>query len=166
MEKTGHGHRIRQALSRAHVAHSWRFCKCGRGTVCKRGRGRECKSFRRCQFRCVCYIVMHLKQFLKRPGLERHDQHDQTRIHAESLLLGASERPSTGHPRRVCAFVLVFALPFVRCSRHVSSEQNSGAIRLYDGRGDEKPLETVEKLHRFPIHLMTVCLSVSLVIAA
>ncbi|KAI9465600.1 hypothetical protein BJY52DRAFT_1245051 [Lactarius psammicola] len=35
------------------------------------------------------------------------------------------------------------------------SEQNSGTIRLYDGRGDGKPLETLEKLHRFPIHLMT-----------
>ncbi|KAH9179134.1 hypothetical protein EDB89DRAFT_2111335 [Lactarius sanguifluus] len=35
------------------------------------------------------------------------------------------------------------------------SEQNSGTIRLYDGRGDGQPLETVEKLHRFPIHLMT-----------
>ncbi|KAN0123309.1 hypothetical protein V8E52_002641 [Russula decolorans] len=35
------------------------------------------------------------------------------------------------------------------------SEQNSGTIRLYDGRGDGKPLETVEKLHRFPVHLMT-----------
>ena len=108
---------------------------------------------------------MHLKQFLKRPGLERHDQHDQTRIHAESLLLGPSERPSTGHPRCVCALSL-YCFVIVRCSRHVSSEQNSGAIRLYDGRGDEKPLETVEKVHRFPIHLMTVCLSVSLVIAA
>jgi hypothetical protein len=38
----------------------------------------------------------------------------------------------------------------------ISSEQNSGSIRLYDGRGDGKPLETVEKLHRFPVHLMTV----------
>jgi len=35
------------------------------------------------------------------------------------------------------------------------SEHNSGTIRLYDGRGDGKPLETVETLHRFPVHLMT-----------
>jgi peptidylprolyl isomerase domain and WD repeat-containing protein 1 len=37
-----------------------------------------------------------------------------------------------------------------------SSEQHSGTIRLYDGRGDGKPLETVETLHRFPVHIMTV----------
>ena len=42
------------------------------------------------------------------------------------------------------------------CSWPVSSEQHSGTIRLYDGRGDGKPLETVERLHRFPVHLMTV----------
>ncbi len=47
------------------------------------------------------------------------------------------------------------------CDTHdmFSSEQNSGTIRLYDGRGDGNPLETVEKLHRFPIHLMTVRLA-------
>ena len=104
-------------------------------------------------------------QFLNHLNFERHDQYDQTWIHAESLLLGASERSSTGHPRRVCALSL-YCFVIVRCSRHVSSEQNSGAIRLYDGRGDGNPLETVEKLHRFPIHLMTVRLSQSLAIIA
>jgi peptidylprolyl isomerase domain and WD repeat-containing protein 1 len=39
-----------------------------------------------------------------------------------------------------------------------SSEEGTGVIRLYDGRGDDKPLETIENLHRFPVHLMTVCL--------
>ncbi|KAI8994143.1 hypothetical protein BD414DRAFT_274653 [Trametes punicea] len=34
------------------------------------------------------------------------------------------------------------------------SERNTGIIRLYDGRGDGKPLETIEKLHRFPVHVM------------
>ena len=42
------------------------------------------------------------------------------------------------------------------CLRPFSSDQHSGTIRLYDGRGDGKPLETAEKLHRFPVHLMTV----------
>ncbi|KAJ7863081.1 hypothetical protein B0H14DRAFT_2739235 [Mycena olivaceomarginata] len=35
------------------------------------------------------------------------------------------------------------------------SEEGTGVIRLYDGRGDDKPLETIENLHRFPVHLMT-----------
>ncbi|KAG1746021.1 uncharacterized protein EDB91DRAFT_1246145 [Suillus paluster] len=35
------------------------------------------------------------------------------------------------------------------------SEQGTGTIRLYDGRGNDKPLLTIEKLHRFPVHLMT-----------
>ena len=38
-----------------------------------------------------------------------------------------------------------------------SSEQGSNAIRLYDGRGDGKPMETITNLHRFPVHLLTVC---------
>ncbi|KAK7469279.1 Peptidyl-prolyl cis-trans isomerase cyp15 [Stygiomarasmius scandens] len=35
------------------------------------------------------------------------------------------------------------------------SDAASGTIRLYDGRGTDTPLETVESLHRFPVHLMT-----------
>ncbi|KAI0769008.1 peptidyl-prolyl cis-trans isomerase [Trametes elegans] len=35
------------------------------------------------------------------------------------------------------------------------SERKTGTIRLYDGRGDGKPLETIAKLHRFPVHIMT-----------
>ncbi|KAI1793396.1 hypothetical protein LXA43DRAFT_241848 [Ganoderma leucocontextum] len=35
------------------------------------------------------------------------------------------------------------------------SERGTGTIRLYDGRGDDKPLETIDKLHRFPVHIMT-----------
>ncbi|THH28223.1 hypothetical protein EUX98_g5970 [Antrodiella citrinella] len=35
------------------------------------------------------------------------------------------------------------------------SEKKTGTIRLYDGRGGDEPLETVEKLHRFPVHVMT-----------
>ncbi|EMD39875.1 hypothetical protein CERSUDRAFT_112125 [Gelatoporia subvermispora B] len=35
------------------------------------------------------------------------------------------------------------------------SEKNTGTIRLYDGRGNDQPLETIDKLHRFPVHIMT-----------
>ncbi|KZT09132.1 peptidyl-prolyl cis-trans isomerase [Laetiporus sulphureus 93-53] len=35
------------------------------------------------------------------------------------------------------------------------SERDSGTIRLYDGRGNGQPLETIDKLHRFPVHIMT-----------
>ncbi|EGN98226.1 hypothetical protein SERLA73DRAFT_91486 [Serpula lacrymans var. lacrymans S7.3] len=35
------------------------------------------------------------------------------------------------------------------------SELGTGVIRLYDGRGDDKPLITIDKLHRFPVHVMS-----------
>ncbi|EPQ54940.1 hypothetical protein GLOTRDRAFT_42869 [Gloeophyllum trabeum ATCC 11539] len=35
------------------------------------------------------------------------------------------------------------------------SDAKTGVIRLYDGRGDGTPLETIDKLHRFPVHVMT-----------
>ncbi|KAI0917240.1 hypothetical protein AcV5_007761 [Taiwanofungus camphoratus] len=34
------------------------------------------------------------------------------------------------------------------------SEKATGIIRLYDGRGNGQPLETIDKLHRFPVHVM------------
>jgi hypothetical protein len=38
------------------------------------------------------------------------------------------------------------------------SDSTSGTVRLYDGRGGDQPLETVDKVHRFPVHTMTVTL--------
>ncbi|KAH6912640.1 peptidyl-prolyl cis-trans isomerase [Coprinopsis sp. MPI-PUGE-AT-0042] len=35
------------------------------------------------------------------------------------------------------------------------SEASSGKIHLYDGRGTESPLEVVDSVHRFPVHVMT-----------
>ncbi|TFK40808.1 hypothetical protein BDQ12DRAFT_734001 [Crucibulum laeve] len=35
------------------------------------------------------------------------------------------------------------------------SDASSGTIRLYDGRGGDTPLETIETLHRFPVHVMS-----------
>ncbi|CAK5270185.1 unnamed protein product [Mycena citricolor] len=35
------------------------------------------------------------------------------------------------------------------------SDSSSGTIRLYDGRGNETPLETISNLHRSPVHVMT-----------
>ncbi|KAH7923839.1 hypothetical protein BV22DRAFT_1130346 [Leucogyrophana mollusca] len=35
------------------------------------------------------------------------------------------------------------------------SEQSTGVIRLYDGRGDDKALLTIDKLHRSAVHLIT-----------
>jgi len=43
-------------------------------------------------------------------------------------------------------------------TRDLSSDTASGAIRIYDGRGDGKPLETITSLHRSPVHLMAVSL--------
>ncbi|RDB17983.1 Peptidyl-prolyl cis-trans isomerase cyp15 [Hypsizygus marmoreus] len=46
------------------------------------------------------------------------------------------------------------------------SDSKSGTIRIYDGRGDDKPLETIETLHRFPVHVMTFCDRYDIVISA
>ncbi|KAJ7044161.1 hypothetical protein C8F04DRAFT_691246 [Mycena alexandri] len=35
------------------------------------------------------------------------------------------------------------------------SDVATGMIRLYDGRGGDTPLEKIENLHRFPVHVMT-----------
>ncbi|KAG5636191.1 hypothetical protein H0H81_008897 [Sphagnurus paluster] len=35
------------------------------------------------------------------------------------------------------------------------SDSKTGTIRIYDGRGNDKPMETIETLHRFPVHIMT-----------
>ncbi|KAG7445741.1 peptidyl-prolyl cis-trans isomerase [Guyanagaster necrorhizus] len=35
------------------------------------------------------------------------------------------------------------------------SDSTSGTIKLYEGRGNDTPLETIECLHRFPVHGMT-----------
>ncbi|KAF9221560.1 hypothetical protein BS17DRAFT_737282 [Gyrodon lividus] len=35
------------------------------------------------------------------------------------------------------------------------SDKSTSVIRIYDGRGDDKPLVVIDKLHRSPVHLMT-----------
>ncbi|KAI5121089.1 hypothetical protein M0805_008602 [Coniferiporia weirii] len=35
------------------------------------------------------------------------------------------------------------------------SERDTGVIHIYDGRGDDKPLLIVDKVHKAPVHLMT-----------
>ncbi|KAI0771377.1 peptidyl-prolyl cis-trans isomerase [Irpex lacteus] len=35
------------------------------------------------------------------------------------------------------------------------SEKSTGIIRLYDGRGNGQPMETIDNLHRSPVHIMT-----------
>jgi peptidylprolyl isomerase domain and WD repeat-containing protein 1 len=39
---------------------------------------------------------------------------------------------------------------------NASSEQATGVVRIYDGRGDGTPVDTLDKMHRAPVHLMTV----------
>lgn len=55
----------------------------------------------------------------------------------------------------VCVKCLYFPfyiyLPFTH-----RSDSASGQIRVYDGRGDDKPLFVVDKVHRAPVHIMTV----------
>ncbi|CAE6415765.1 unnamed protein product [Rhizoctonia solani] len=36
-----------------------------------------------------------------------------------------------------------------------ASDEKSSTIRIYDGRGDGTPLQTISSLHRAPVHLMT-----------
>ncbi|TFL06846.1 hypothetical protein BDV98DRAFT_556785 [Pterulicium gracile] len=46
------------------------------------------------------------------------------------------------------------------------SDSTSGTIRIYDGRGEGTPLETVDKVHRFPVHVMTFSDRYDVVISA
>jgi hypothetical protein len=39
------------------------------------------------------------------------------------------------------------------------SEMDSPSIRIYDGRGDGTPMYTLDKLHRAPVHLISVGLT-------
>jgi peptidylprolyl isomerase domain and WD repeat-containing protein 1 len=39
------------------------------------------------------------------------------------------------------------------------SDEHSPKIRIYDGRGDGQPLHTLERIHRAPVHVMTVRVS-------
>ena len=36
------------------------------------------------------------------------------------------------------------------------TDVDSPKIRIYDGRGDGQPLYTLDKIHRAPVHVMTV----------
>lgn len=36
------------------------------------------------------------------------------------------------------------------------SDMATSTIRIYDGRGDGKPLHELSKIHRAPVHLMVV----------
>lgn len=87
--------------------------------------------------------------------VERYDQYAKVRLYPLCLLLGSWERSGAGFARSVSApedLVLPLFTPKI-ASR---SDRNSGTIRIYDGRGDGKPLSVVDKVHRAPVHLMTV----------
>lgn len=85
----------------------------------------------------------------------RHDQYNQARIYASLLLLGSPPWSSSRSPRYVG-----YRRPDRSSLTYIdnSSDAASGVIRLYDGRGGDTPLETIETLHRFPVHVMTVCI--------
>lgn len=46
------------------------------------------------------------------------------------------------------------------------SDVDSPKIRIYDGRGDGKPLHVLEKIHRAPVHLMEYCAKYDCVVSA
>ncbi|KAG8970277.1 hypothetical protein FRC05_000651 [Tulasnella sp. 425] len=45
-------------------------------------------------------------------------------------------------------------LPGEALSLLAVSEANSSTIRIYDGRGDGRPMDTIDKLHRAPVHII------------
>lgn len=62
-----------------------------------------------------------------------------------------------GQAQGLLAVYVIFDLLLLMCYSPVfSSDASSGVIRLYDGRGGDKPLETLSSIHRFPVHVMTV----------
>ena len=86
---------------------------------------------------------------------KRHDKHAQAWFRATCMLLGAQAWSGSRAASSVSLCILASSCCLLL---GCSSERNSGVIRIYDGRGDEKPLVSIEKLHRSPVHLMTVCL--------
>ncbi|KAJ4476001.1 WD40-repeat-containing domain protein [Lentinula edodes] len=46
------------------------------------------------------------------------------------------------------------------------SDASCGTIRLYDGRGGDEPLETIENIHRFSVHIITYSDKFNTVISA
>jgi hypothetical protein len=83
----------------------------------------------------------------------RHDKHDQVGLCPQNRLLGPQERSSSS--------VISYASSCIRTSPLdtdliASSDEKSSTIRIYDGRGDGTPLQTISSLHRAPVHLMTV----------
>lgn len=70
------------------------------------------------------------------------------------MLLGSPQRHSPGSPGGVSVPIDLFR-QLVAHSDH-SSDSTSGVIRFYDGRGDGTAIDTVDTLHKFPVHLMAV----------
>lgn len=86
---------------------------------------------------------------------KRHDKHAQVWLRAACMLLGA--QAWSGSRAASSVSLWVFSRVLISLTLGCSSEQNTGVIRIYDGRGDDKPLVSIEKLHRSPVHLMAVC---------
>lgn len=63
VEEAGDGHRVCQALSRAHDAHRRCLCECGRAAVREHRGGRERKSVRRRQLWCVRVLELSVVMF-------------------------------------------------------------------------------------------------------
>lgn len=90
----------------------------------------------------------------------RHDQHPQASLLSSSLLLGARKgrrENAVGDVRFLFCFLaapLKLTLPLLANS----TDFDSSAIRIYDGRGDGTPLHTLATLHRQSVHLMAVSL--------
>ena len=68
------------------------------------------------------------------------------------MLLGTQ----TGASPRPARYVSLRVLYQITSNKIYSSEQETGTIRLYDGRGNDTPLLTIDQLHRSPVHVMTV----------
>lgn len=102
-----------------------------------------------------------------KPHRNRHDQHPQTALRAKGGLLDPRTQRGKDTSRNVrtnswlgqaelrrpnCSSELTLLLALLR----FSSDFDSAAIRIYDGRGDGKPLHTLTALHRSSVHLMAV----------
>ena len=121
MEEAGARNRVRQALSRAPGTDCLGVRQCGWAALRDRVRGRERESVRRGELRCVSSLLSCLTECSHRA--HRHDQHAQTWLHTERVLLGAQTRTGDGHAGNVRILSL---LPLQ--AAHIPPAQNVGQV--------------------------------------
>jgi len=157
LEKDGERHRVCQALPRPPRAHSKRIRECGWCDVRQHRSGRHVQGVRRDQLWYAhpppCVLPEAASDLWMDEKLDLINMIDlgftpgaccwvHRRGQAQPLLAVYVARGSDCTRTRI--------LPVYRSAR------DTPTIRIYDGRGPDNPLHTIETLHKSPVHVLTV----------